>query len=233
MTYDDAELLSVHQMTPTVKQFLFRLEDDDWDFEPGQHTHIRFEQDGEEVVRPYTPVTLPSRPDHFALVIKKYEDGTASVWMHERDMGETVEVDNPGGNLKIREYDEDVVLISTGTGATPMYVMLRDYLENGSGDVYYFHGEKTQEHLLFQETLDQLEAENENLEVVYSLSDKSWSGREGFIQEHLGDVLDSFEDKHFYVCGVPQMVVDTEDTLENHGVSEDRIFTEGWESDVA
>jgi ferredoxin-NADP reductase len=220
-------------MTPTVKQFQLRLENDSWSFKSGQHTHIRFEKDGEEVVRPYTPITLPERDDHFCLAIKRYDDGTASVWMHERDMGDVVEVNEPEGSLYIRNYDMDIVLISTGTGATPMYAMLRDYLQKGSGKVYYFHGEKTRKHLLFQESLDQLEAEHENLEVIYSLSDQDWNGREGFIQEHLADVLDGFEDKHFYICGVPQMVVDTQDTLEENGVEEERVFTEGWESDAA
>lgn len=233
MSYDEAELLSIHQMTPTVKQFLLELENDEWEFKPGQHTHIKFEEDGEEVVRPYTPISLPSNPDHFALAIKRYDDGTASVWMHERDMGDVIEVNEPEGNLRIRDYDRDIVLISTGTGATPMYAMLRDYLEKGSGKVYYFHGEKTREHLLFQESLDQLEAENDNLEVIYALSDQSWKGREGFIQEHLDDVLESFDARDFYICGVPQMVVDTEEVLEDNGVGDDRIITEGWENDVA
>jgi ferredoxin-NADP reductase len=233
MSYDNAELRSVDQITPTVKQFQLELDGKKWDFEPGQHTVIKFEdENGEEVERPYTPINLPNT-EKFVLAIKKYDNGTASVWMHDRELGDEVEVEEPHGNLHIEDYDRDIVLISTGTGATPMYAMLRDYLENGNGDVYYFHGEKTQEHLIFQESLDQLEAEHENLEVIYSLSDEDWSKRTGFIQEHIPEVLDSMDDKDFYICGVPQMVVDTEDLLQDEGVEEDSIITEGWESDAA
>ncbi len=233
MSYDNAELRSVDQITPTVKQFQLELDGKKWDFEPGQHTVIKFEdENGEEVERPYTPINLPNT-EKFVLAIKKYDDGTASVWMHERELGDEVEVEEPHGNLHIEDYDNDIVLISTGTGATPMYAMLRDYLENGNGEVYYFHGEKTQEHLIFQESLDQLEAEHDNLEVIYSLSDEEWSKRTGFIQEHIPEVLDSMDDKDFYICGVPQMVVDTEELLQDEGVDEDSIITEGWESDAA
>jgi ferredoxin-NADP reductase len=233
MSYDNAELRSIDQITPSVKQFQLELEDADWEFKPGQHTVIRFEdENGEEVERPYTPITMPET-EKFCLAIKRYDNGTASVWMHDRDLGDEVEVEEPHGNLHIEDYDRDVVLISTGTGATPMYAMLRDYLENGNGKVYYFHGEKTQEHLIFQESLDVLEAEHDNLEVIYSLSDEEWSKRTGFIQEHIPEVLDSMDDKDFYICGVPQMVVDTEDLLQDEGVEEENIITEGWESDAA
>lgn len=232
MSYDNAELNSIHQMTPKVKQFQLQLKDRDWEFEPGQHTVIKFEdENGETVERPYTPITLPES-DKFCLAIKKYDNGTASVWMHDRQLGDKIEVEEPHGNLHLRDYDKDIVLVSTGTGATPMYAMLRDYLENGSGNVYYFHGEKTQEHLLFKESLDQLESENDNLQVIYSVSDEEWNKRTGFIQEHIPDVLESLDNKDFYICGVPQMVVDTEELLQNEGVKEDNIITEGWENDV-
>lgn len=231
MSWDTAELRSSRDITPEVKQFQFRLDNDEWDFKPGQHTHIRFEQDGDEVVRPYTPITLPGG-DMFCLAIKRYDDGTASVWMHDRELGDEVEVEEPEGNLYIRDYSTDAVFISTGTGATPMFAMMKDFIENGSGDAWYFHGEKTREHLILQETLDQLEAEHPGLQVVYSLSDEEWSGPEGHVQDHLETYLDSFEDKHFYICGVPAAVVDTQEVLENNGVSSERIFTEGWESDA-
>lgn len=233
MSYSKARFESINQMTPEVKQFQFHLEDDKWDFRPGQHTHIRYENEqGEEVVRPYTPVTLPDRGDYFCLAIKRYDSGTASVWMHNCDIGEELEVEEPDGNLYIHDYEKDIVLVSSGTGATPMYAMLRDYLQNGEGKVYYFHGEKTQETLMFQESLDQLEAEHENLEVIYSLSDESWKGPEGYIQKHIPETLESLEEKDFYICGVPGMVVDTQNLLRDHGVEEENIITEGWEKDA-
>lgn len=42
----------------------------------------------------------------------------------------------------------------------------------------------------------------------------------------------ALEEAH-YVCGVPEMVVDTQELLESEGVDADRSFTEGWESDAA
>jgi len=231
MNYQNAELTAVTQTTPTVKHFQFELEEEAWDFKPGQHTVLRFQDDGEEVERPYTMINLPE-DSKFALTIKKYPDGRATPWIHNREPGDEIEFAEPSGNLKIHDYYRDVVFISTGTGATPMYAMLRDYLKRGTDDAYYFHGEKTTETALFKQELELLETENENLDVILSLTDENWNGREGYIQQHIPKVLDSLEDKHFYICGVPKMVVETEKLLKKHGVEEKRIITEGWENDA-
>ncbi len=229
---EKAELRSVHDITPRVKQFQLELESSKWDFKPGQHTVIHFEgDDGEEVKRPYTPTDLPGT-EKFVLAIKRYEDGTASTYMHNREKGDLIDVEEPSGNLYLRDTDQDVVFISTGTGITPMVAMLKQYLKEGTGNIWFFFGERTQEDLMYRETLDQLEAENKNLKVVYSLSHEDWEGPEGFIQEHLNEFLGTFEDKHFYVCGVPQMVVDTLELLKEKGVEEERIFSEGWEENA-
>jgi ferredoxin-NADP reductase len=231
MDYENATLTAVTQTTPEVKQFQFELDESSWEFQAGQHTVLKFEDDGEEVERPYTMINLPE-DQKFALAIKKYPDGRATPWIHDREPGENIEFTEPSGNLKIHDYSKDVVFISTGTGATPMYAMLRDYLRNGSGDAYYFHGEKTQDTVLFKQELELLETENNELDVVLSLTDEDWNGLQGYVQEHVPDYLDSLEDKHFYICGVPAMVVQTEKLLKEQGVDEERIITEGWENDA-
>lgn len=231
MGYENATLTAVTQTTPEVKQFQFELDNSSWDFAAGQHTVLKFEDEGEEVERPYTMINLPE-DQKFALAIKKYPDGRATPWIHDREPGDEIEFADPSGNLKIKDYDKDVVFISTGTGATPMYAMLRDYLREGSGKAYYFHGEKTRETVLFKQELELLETENSELEVIFSLTDENWNGPQGYIQENVPDYLNSLEDKHFYICGVPAMVVQTEELLKDHGVDEERIITEGWENDA-
>lgn len=229
---DKGELKAVTQITPEVKQFQFRLEEENWDFKPGQHTVMQLEDEEGEVERPYTMINLPGNSETFALAIKKYPDGRATPQIHEMSVGDSVRFERPEGDLFIRDYSEDVVFISTGTGATPMYAMLRDYLEKGEGKAYYFHGEKTRETLIFKDSLELLETENPNMETVFSVTDESWKGLEGYIQDHLTGKLDSFEGKHFYICGVPEMVVQTQKLLEEKGVNPDKITTEGWEKDA-
>lgn len=228
----EATLVDVSSITPTVKHFLFEL-DGDWSFSPGQHTVFTLDIDGEDVHRPYTMTNLSRDKNRFSVAVKRYDDGTGSVHMHGLDRGDTVSVSEPKGNLHLQNYTRDVVFLSTGTGATPMIAMLREYLERGSGTAYYLHGEKTTESRLFTSELTLLDAEQDDLSVVYSLSDESWQGREGFIQDHVDDVVDVVNEPDYYVCGVPQMVVAAREKLLRLGVSDDQIISEGWEEDAA
>ena len=92
-------------------------------------------------------------------------------------------------------------------------------------------GEKREETIIHRETLNQLAAAHSNLEVTFALSDPNWewTGRIGYVQEHLEDLFEGFDDRDFYVCGVPPMVVDTQSELRDLGAPEERIHSEGWE----
>lgn len=231
----EATVTSIHRMTPRVKQFVVEA-DREFEFEPGQHTTIRFEQEEsdedeeKEVVRPYTATNTPGS-NEITLAIKRYDDGTASVYMHEREVGDTITLDELGGNLTLRDPETDVAFVSTGTGITPMIAMLKQYLEIGIGDVQFFYGATNQEEIIYRETLDQLETEHEALSVVYSLSDpeENWAGPTGHVQEHIEKHLDIGDERQFYVCGVPEMVVETKKRLSELGVPDEHVFSEGWE----
>ena len=244
----EVTVTSVHQMTPNVKQFVLESDGYQFDFEPGQHTQIHFEKeespasDGEdgdeddeeddEVVRPYTSTGLPGT-EEITLAIKRYSDGTASTWMHDRERGDEIEIEELGGNLYLRDLDSDVAFVSTGTGITPMMAMAKQYVGEGTGRAYFFFGETDEEHVIYRETLDQMATDNDDFEVTYVLSEAAddWQGAEGHVQDHLADELDGFDGLDFYVCGVPEMVVETQEYLDQQGVSDDRIYTEGWEGD--
>lgn len=230
-----ATVRDVHRVTPDVKQFRLVADDHEFDFEPGQHTMVHFENDGEEEARPYTAINRPGT-DELVLVVKRYEDGNGSVYMHERSRGDEVDVEEVSGSLHVRDFDRDAVFLATGTGITPLYPMFRQYAREGRGDAQLVFGERDREHLILRESLDQLQANHGHLSVEYVLSraDDDWPGRTGHVQDHLADALDvDPADADVYVCGVPEMVVDTTDRLADLGVDEDRIYTEGWEADAA
>ena len=163
-------IADVHRTTPDVKQFRLVADDHTFEFEPGQHTMVRFENDGEAEARPYTAINRPGT-DQLVLAIKRYDDGNCSVWMHERTPGEEIEVEDVGGNLHLRTPVRDAVFVATGTGITPLYPMVQQYAREGEGDAHLVFGERDREHLIFRESLDQLRGSHANVVVDYVLSD--------------------------------------------------------------
>ena len=225
-----AEVVDVYPITPDVSGFRLRVPGHEFDFEPGQHTTVRFESAGETVVRPYSPTNLPGT-EELTLAIRRYDDGLASAYMHTCRPGDEVTIGPIEGNLTLADPDRDVAFLASGTGLTPMLSLLRQYLEVGSGHAHVVFGEKREETIIHRETLNQLAAAHSNLEVTFALSDPNWewTGRIGYVQEHLEDLFEGFGDRDFYVCGVPPMVVETQSELRDLGAPEEQIHSEGWE----
>jgi len=46
-----------------------------------------------------------------ALAIKRYENGTASTWMHDREVGDDITISMLGGNLYLHDLDRDTVFL--------------------------------------------------------------------------------------------------------------------------
>ncbi|WP_408957597.1 ferredoxin--NADP reductase [Natrinema sp. 74] len=228
-----ATIVDTYRLAPRVRGFRLRVPDAELAFDPGQHTTVRFKADGKEVVRPYSPTTLPGT-DEFALAIKRYEDGLASSYMHTRSSGDEIELGEFEGNLALEDLDRDIALLASGTGLTPLLSILRQYARDGSGDAHLVFGERTADELFHRSTLDELAATYDSVAVTYTLSDPEWDwlDRVGYVQEHLEDLFDEFETRDFYVCGVPEMVVETTDRLRELGAPDERIHSEGWESDA-
>lgn len=228
-----ATIVDTYQLSPRVRGFRLRVPGAELEFEPGQHTTVQFEADGTEVVRPYSPTTLPGT-DEFALAIKRYDDGLASSYMHTRSPGDEIEIGAFEGNLSLADPDRDIALLASGTGLTPLLSILRQYARVGNGDAHLVFGERTADSLFHRSTLDELAATHGNVEVTYTLSDPEWHwlDRTGYVQDHLDDLFDDFESRDVYVCGVPEMVVDAEAELRDLGAPAERIHSEGWEEDA-
>jgi NAD(P)H-flavin reductase len=112
-----------------------------------------------------------------------------------------------------------------------MLAMLRQYLREGTGEATFLFGERDESTLVHRETLNELAAQHAALDVTFRLSDPNWewTGRAGYVQEHLESAVDDFEETDCYVCGVPEMVVDTRERLRDLGAPDERIHSEGWE----
>lgn len=225
----DTTLVSSYPVTPRVKQFVLRAKGHTFDFNPGQHVSIVAEPSGDDRVhRPYSPTNQPGT-DTIVLAVKRYPEGAGSGWMHDRTPGDSITITPPTGNLQVHDLDRDAVFLATGTGLTPLFSMALQYLQKGTGSATLVFGERTEEDLMFRQTLDVLAASQGRFSVEYVLSDEDWSGHTGYVQDHLSSIIGDIGTPHFYICGVPEMVVQTKAVLRDAGAPDDHVFSEGWE----
>jgi len=171
-------------------------------------------ENGDDVVRPYTPVSDDLRKGSFDLLVKVYEKGTASKFLGDLKSGDEVEFKHIPFNVK-EQYPfgkKSIVMLAGGSGITPMFQALQSiFRDDGFDDdlkVTLLYGNKTEKDILLQEELEEIQATNlGRLEIVNILSESSWDGETGFID---GEKIKKFcpppsDSQLVFVCGPPPM----------------------------
>ena len=72
---------------------------------------------GEDVIRPYTPITLNDAKGHFELLVKAYSQGVVSRFMADLAPGDSLEFRGPIPKLQIApNMKKRIGMIAGGTG---------------------------------------------------------------------------------------------------------------------
>ncbi|KAF8528986.1 ferredoxin reductase-like C-terminal NADP-linked domain-containing protein [Hysterangium stoloniferum] len=87
-----------------------------------------------QVERPYTPLEGIDERGQMHFWVKRYQGGEVGRWLHERKVGDEIEIRGtiPTWKWKDGEWDE-IIMISGGTGITPFYQLIHSVL-SGRGD---------------------------------------------------------------------------------------------------
>ncbi|KAJ3171950.1 hypothetical protein HDU88_006760 [Geranomyces variabilis] len=123
-----------------------------------------------QVARAYTPVTYAR--GHFDLLVKKYENGSVSRFLHDTPVGEFVEMRGPIVTLPYEANSvKDIGMIAGGTGITPMYQLIKRILRDPSDNTrvtLIFANRTPADALLFNELQILAAAKPERLRVLYT-----------------------------------------------------------------
>jgi len=204
------EVLQITQVSHNVKLFAFKLPDNrSLDLPVGRHVTVVATIDGNEVSKPYTPVTLASQKGFFELVIKAYNGGRISGYMHNLKVGDFVQMKGPAGRFVFEiEKWRHVVMIAGGTGITPILQVARAILDipNNETKITLLFSNSSDEDILVPEKLDELEKTNpERLRVIHVVCRpvKAWEGEKGRITCELLEkyIPRGAEDIPVLICG--------------------------------
>ncbi|MGM0834172.1 NO-inducible flavohemoprotein [Vreelandella venusta] len=153
------KIASTQQESILIRSFILEPEDGGSvaDHEPGQYIGVRLTINGEQVYRHYSLSDIPNGRS-YRISIKREAEGQASRHFHDvLQLGDSLELLPPAGDLTLVEGDEPLLLASGGVGQTPLLPIARHALALGR-QVVYLHAALDADHHAFNGELDALKA---------------------------------------------------------------------------
>lgn len=173
----------------------------------GQCVTLHTEIDGQPLCRAYTLSSSPQDPC-WQVTIK--DVGLVSHHLHQSlQPGDQIRADGPFGDFNLTELPcERPLLLSAGSGITPMWAMLRDELARRPGaDIRFIHSARSPLDVIFADELAALAEAHAGLRHALVLervleeapAAHPWLGRltPSMLKELAPDLLD----RHVYLCG--------------------------------
>jgi len=162
--------------------------------------------------RPYTPVSTNSLKGAFQLVIKIYPEGAMSTHFAGLKVGESMKFMHIPFNNKIQfetfSKKQKIGMIVGGTGITPMIQALHAILgtTDNTTEVSMIFGNRTQNDILLQNTIDDWAAKHDRFKVVHVLNQEpegsSWTGARGLPGDFVKEWMPApSSDCLIFVCG--------------------------------
>ena len=228
-------LIHVQDISHNTKLFRFGLKHPQQSLELpiGKHISVLgYDEDGEEVRRPYTPTTLADTRGHFDLVVKIYPQGKMSQVFARLALGQTLQFRGPMGRFKyVPNMKSFFGMVAGGTGITPMYQVMKAILENPEDKtkVSLIFGNITEDDILLKEDLDAMQRTHPDRVEIFYILDKppqGWTGGKGYVTPEM--ITERFgspsADRMVLSCGPPPMKKALKGYLENLGFGDDSLF---------
>jgi len=171
-------------------------------------------------------------PNHVTFHIRHVPGGEMTGWFHDASrIGERIQISGPFGQFYLRESNSAILCIAGGSGMAPIKALLEGYAESSDDlgrEIYYLFGARTQEDLYCLDDMDLIKQKlDNNFTFIPVLSnepeDSSWTGRRGFVTDHLTTLDVDLSSVEAYLCGPPPMIDAAIDVLTKNGVSSNSI----------
>ena len=214
--YSTAPVLSlicikVVQETHDVKTFLLKNETNEpVQYIAGQHLPISLEINGINIERSYTLSSSPSRPEYLAITVKKVSDdnipGVMSTYLHDNFcVGSKILAKQPQGKFHLINHNKPILLLSAGSGITPMLSMLRTLADRAiNTDIVFLHSAHSEKDLIAADEISVLAKQQGRCNVQYTLTQHAsdqWSGSRGRLCADMLSSIPKLICRDVFVCG--------------------------------
>jgi stearoyl-CoA 9-desaturase NADPH oxidoreductase len=177
-----AEVESVDRQTPDSVTLTLRPNLAWEGFRAGQFVKVGVQIDGAWRSRCYSPACAARVTRELELTVKAHPDGLVSNFLLERARpGLVLRLSQADGDFELpNPRPERLLLISGGSGITPVMSMLRTLCaEDHSGPITFLHFAPDPAHAIYREELERLARANPNLRLLRSYTRASGEGELG------------------------------------------------------
>ncbi|MEH6719110.1 MAG: 2Fe-2S iron-sulfur cluster-binding protein [Aurantimonas endophytica] len=187
----DAELdcIEARAETQDVKTFTFRSPAGrHFSFGAGQFFIFEVVIGSETHSRCYSLSSSPLRTGEVSITVKRVPGGIVSNWLHDNLVpGTRIRAIGPLGQFTLPSAQTTkLLLLSAGSGITPVMSMAREMADRGeAGDVVFLHAGRTPKDLIFREELGAIAGQLDGFRLLYLpetiANERGWHGLTGRI----------------------------------------------------
>lgn len=179
-------------------------------FKAGQFAQLSVEIDGRWQTRCYSPANAAnSDTKELEFTIRRHDRGLVSNHLFaQARSGMRLRLSQAAGDFHLpdlqSEHPESIVLISGGSGITPVLSMLRTLCaENFGGQIYFIHYARSEEQCLYRASLETLARNHKNLHLHlrYRAMQSAASESNRLTSEQMFSMAPDFKKSLGFVCG--------------------------------
>lgn len=224
-----ARVVAVRPETPDVTSYWLRPNARFGAHRPGAHVTLRVPVDGQLLERSYSVSSGPSSDGLIAITVKRVPGGRVSNWLADRlRPGDVLELSPPQGQFLLPSpAPRKLVMISAGSGITPLMAMLRQLVsESASNEVTFMHFARSPEDVIFGAELAQVAERSPNVRVALCVerATPAWRGARGrFDLALLEREAPDFRNLDTFLCGPGAFMKQVIQTLEHAGADLNKL----------
>ena len=200
----------------------------------GQCVTLHTEIDGQSMCRAYTLSSSP-QDTHWQVTIK--DVGRISHHLHQSlQVGDEIRAEGPFGDFNLTALPcEQPLLLSAGSGITPMWAMLRDELaKRPEADIRFIHSARSPQDVIFADDLVALAESHPGVRHALVLEEVleeaptayPWVGR--LSPDMLKELVPDLLARHVYLCGPAPYMAAVSSILAELGLPAGQLHQESF-----
>ena len=193
-------------------------------FRTGQFVRLTVEIDGVRQTRCYSPACSEHTPDRFEITVKAHPEGQVSSFLNRAARpGMVVGLSGADGDFVLPPHrPARLLLISGGSGITPVMSMLRTLCDEGhAGSVTFVHYAPSRDDVIYRSELSEIARRHPNVRLVHAYTREAGGTLSGHLcRDHLAAVAPDLPGAETYACGPPGLIESVRRIWAEDGIEE-------------